>query len=151
MKRILLFAIVVLGLSIVTGCTAAQQNSGQPPATAQLTPQDLLHHRFELTAINGVEFTKTERIPTIEFNEGMRVSGQTCNRFMGNGVLKDSTLTISQMASTMMLCADPTLNELERDFSRMMQAGAEIQLENATLTLRRDDYVLTYTLRDLVQ
>lgn len=154
MKYALRFLCLAALLFAVAGCMG---QGGAPvgqeaSVNATVTAQDLLHHRFELTAINGAALPKNiSRTPTIEFNEGMRISGQTCNRFMGNGTLENGVLTVSEMASTMMMCVEPVLNELERDFSALLRGGAAVRLDGQTLTLSKEGYELTYTLRDLVQ
>ncbi len=47
------------------------------------TQAALLHRRFVLESIDGIPFASATRTPDIEFNEGFRVSGQICNRYMG--------------------------------------------------------------------
>lgn len=150
MKRISILLLLLCTAAVIalSGCggksNAAQQKSA-------LSKEDLLHHNFTLTHINGKAFTGTERTPSIEFNEGFRVSGATCNRFMGQAELKDGVLIVKEMASTMMLCADPDLNKLEQDFSVMLEAGADITFQENILTLSRNGYVLQYILSDQVQ
>jgi Heat shock protein len=127
-------AIVAAACLLVPGCAG----------NTKVTAQDLASNTYVLQSINGTSFTSRERTPEITFQENMRVSGQTCNRFMGQGQLKDGTLQVAEMASTMMLCADPQLNTMERDLAAMLRAGAAISLDGKNLTLSRDGITYVY-------
>lgn len=134
MKKI--FAIL-LSLPLIASCAAA--------GSAAVGTGDLAANAYVLTHVNGEAFAHRERMPEIEFDATMRVAGQVCNRFMGQGTLKDGVLTVPQMASTMMLCADGKLNEMEREFSDMLRQGAEVTLSGDTLTLRKGETEYVYT------
>lgn len=116
-----------------------------------MNQKDLLHHRFVLESIDGVPFESSVRTPDIEFGEGFRVYGGICNRYTGQGELADNVLTVKQMASTKMLCADDKLNKFEGQFAQMLSAGAEIAIEGNTLTLKQGGHVLVYKLADWVR
>lgn len=143
MKRHSLFfmLLVVFSAFALTACAG-----GKAP-----TQKDLTHHRFVLTSVDGQAYAKTEQLPEIEFLEGFRVAGSMCNRFTGKGELSGNTLTVKQMASTKKLCIDGNLNKLEVQLARMLQAGAEISLDNGTLTLKQGGHVLVYTAKDWVR
>lgn len=111
-----------------------------------VTQQDLLHHRFVLVSFNGKDFSAKNRVPFIEFNKGMRVSGVVCNRFTGKGLLDGSVLTVEQMISTRRFCSDPDLNELENLLTWMLSGGMELRLYEQHLFLRQDGYELLYKL-----
>lgn len=140
----------MLAAGLATGCSAEEMKA-QPPAGASVTKEQLLHHNFVLTSIDGKAFTGKEQVPSIEFNEGFHVSGGVCNRFMGQGTLENGVLRIEKMASTMMMCPDQKLNELESTFAAMMGAGAAISLEGKVLTLKEGNRTLVYTLKDYVK
>lgn len=110
----------------MAGCAA------EPKA---VTAGDIASKRYVLQSVDGVLFDSQERTPEISFDDTMHVSGQVCNRFMGQGVLQDGVLTVPKMASTRMLCPVPQLNEMEQDFSEMLRQGARMQLEGDTLSL----------------
>ena len=99
---------------------------------------DIASNRYVLQSVDGAAFSNKERTPEIAFSATMRVTGQVCNRFMGQGTLKDGVLTVPQMASTMMLCADQQLNAMEAELAAMLRQGARISLEGDTLTLQND-------------
>lgn len=149
MKRTTIFlAALCMTAMLLAACGA---KNSVPDQTSGVSKQDLLHHAFVLASINGKPFVKKERLPSLEFNEGFRVSGAMCNRFTGQAELENGMLTVKQIASTSMLCEDQELNRLEYDFSTMLMSGAAVTLAGKTLTLRRDGYVLEFILRDLVQ
>lgn len=148
MKRAMAFLTALCMAALLAACGA---KSSAPYQTGGVSKQDLLHHTFVLASINGRPFMEKERLPTLEFNEGFRVSGAICNRFTGQAELENGMLTVKQMASTRMLCVDQELNRLESDFSTMLMNGAAVTLAGKTLTLRRDGYALEFTLRDLMQ
>lgn len=149
MKRATAFlAAFCMAVTLLAACGA---KNAAPDQASGVSKQDLVHHAFVLASINGNPFVEKERLPTLEFNEGFRVSGAVCNRFTGQAELENGMLTVKQMASTRMLCADQELNRLENDFSRMLMDGAAITLAGKILTLGRDGYVLEFVLRDLAR
>ena len=149
MKRTTAFlAVLCMAALLLAACGA---KNAAPDQASGVNKQDLLHHAFVLAGINGKPFVKKERLPTLEFTEGFRVSGAMCNRFTGQGELENGVLTVRQMASTRMLCADQELNRLESDFSNMLMDGATVTLSGKTLTLGREGYVLEFILHDVVQ
>lgn len=135
-------------LPLLAACAA----SGAGKGGLVVTEKDLLHHRFVLQSMNGKDMPFAERTPELEFNEGMRISGSACNRFNGPGSLKDSVLTVPNMASTMMMCHEPERNELERQLYTMLREGARLELSdhNRKLTLSGKDTTLVYTVSDWV-
>ena len=124
-------------------------------AAAGKTPdtEDLLHRRFTLAGVDGSEFTLEDRnmYPDIEFNEGFQITGRVCNRYRGPAELKDGRLYAENLASTMMLCINSELDELEQLFFAMLRAGADISLTDDGLTLSQDGRVLSYARADWVR
>lgn len=132
MKKILA---MLLWVPLAVSCAAA---------SSSVTPADLAGGVYILQSVNGAIFTSVERTPEIAFDETMRVAGQVCNRFMGQGTLKNDVLTVPHMATTMMLCTDERLNAMERDLADLLRGGATVTLDAATLTLRGDGGVYVY-------
>ncbi|OCQ50913.1 Heat shock protein HslJ [Photorhabdus australis subsp. thailandensis] len=124
----------------------------QASAVENVSIDDLQHHRFVLVSVNG-ESAKNQdgRVPTIEFGEKMHVSGSMCNLFMGQGKLKNSVLTVKNLASTQMLCADEKLNKWDYLIGKVLADGVKVTLKNQKLTLSHDDNTLVYKLKDYVQ
>jgi Heat shock protein len=115
----------------------------------------LLHRRFLLLTVNGVSFAEKEKRPSLEFNEGFRISGGICNRFTGMAEFANGMLTAKQLASTKMFCTDQDLNELETNFALLLEKGASLNFDGQKLTLSGTagdkQLELVYELRDLVQ
>ncbi|MCL1889341.1 MAG: META domain-containing protein [Desulfovibrionaceae bacterium] len=145
MKKHIVAAFYVALLALTAAC------GKNPGGDYVITQEDLLHHRFVLVSSDGKNFSAKERIPAIEFNEGLRVSGVVCNRFTGQGRLAGNVLAVDQLASTKMLCADPDLNELENLLTRMLSEGAELRIEGADLAVRQGGHELLYKISDWVR
>ncbi len=98
---------------------------------------------WEVVEIGG-EALELERLPSMEFAEGGRVSGSTgVNRLMGSFELDGSTLKLSQLATTMMA----GLPEAMKAEARLVQAlggGGEVELQ---LLVRNADTGDTVRLR----
>ena len=112
--------------------------------------RDLLHRKFILYSADGKDFSGKERPVELEFTQapgedGFRVSGGICNRFTGQGSLENGLLTVKNLISTKMLCADEGRNELENTFAQMLGQGAVFSLEDGTLVLRQGGHKLVYT------
>lgn len=136
---------VALTTLLLAGC--GMSKNGKP-----VTESDLLHHNFALQSVDGVA-VKPHRGngPNIEFGETMYVSGAMCNRFFGNGQLRDGILTVKGLASTRMLCPDPQLNQWDAMIGDVLGNGAKVTLSAQQLTLSGSDHTLVYKLRDWVQ
>lgn len=139
-------ALLCAALAVFT--MACGKKLGEGCAIAQ---QDLLHHRFVLVSCDGKDFSAKERVPSIEFNEGLHVSGAVCNRFTGQGRLADNMLVVEQLASTKMFCVDPDLNELEQLLMRMLSGGAELCFNGRNLVIRQGGHEFLYKLGDWVR
>ncbi|WP_245174124.1 META domain-containing protein [Erwinia sp. QL-Z3] len=133
MKRTLavLTAAMVLG-----GCSSAARHDAQA---------SLANRNFVLTTVDGQSISAPQGMkPGINFSDEMRVTGVMCNRFFGQGTLKDNVLSVPQMASTRMMCSDPKLNQWEMAIGKMLTAGATVKLEQNTLTLTGAGHSLVY-------
>ena len=135
-------SIVAMLLSLPFLCACAGS-----AGSAAVSLRDLAAKRFVLTRVNDQSFVSKERTPEIEFHDGMRVTGGVCNRFMGNGKLENGVLTVSELASTLMLCADQRLNSMERELTAMLREGATVTLDGDNLTLSRGDVTYAYIRR----
>lgn len=86
--------VAIIGV-LLAGCSGMNQSgNNMNPVTnsSHVTESDLLHHNFVLVSVDGKPPVKTPE-PNIEFGENMHISGAMCNRFMGQGELKDGILT----------------------------------------------------------
>lgn len=149
MKNILFIVVLWLGLTMAgAGCGEQVGPRSQAPAL-----EDLLHHNYVLISVDGQAYANKQRLPSIAFNEGFRVSGAVCNRFMGQGELTDGVLYVKNVASTKMICmadGDGGLDQLEYLVHDMLQKGAALALEGRRLTLSQGGHTLVYVLSDPV-
>lgn len=143
LKNLAVLAASLLLASLLGAC--AKQG-----AQSMLSESDLKHHNYVLESVDGRPFSSEFNTPNLSFNQDFSISGKVCNNFRGPAQLSDNVLTVEHMASTLMLCPDQQLNELENDFAQMLRAGARISLEGNRLTLSQGDRVLVYRLRDYV-
>ena len=140
MKKHIALALAVVALA---GCAT-------PGHKAKITAQQLVHHRYVLTQVDGAPLDATTRMPDISFGEDLHVAGSMCNRFMGQGELHGDVLKVKGMASTRMLCAEPHLNELDTLIGQMLGSGAQVTQTQKKLELKTSQHTLTYKLADLV-
>lgn len=136
------------GLYAPDGASAEKADSpADGEGAAAVEADDLVGKKFILKKMSGEDFVvEGERKPFIEFADGLRVMGATCNNFTGPGKLENNVLTVENAAATMKMCVDEKLNKLERDLFALLRKGAAITLDGDTLTLKGDDIELTYEL-----
>lgn len=106
--------------------------------------EQLQHHRFVLTSVNGQAVNASDRPLELSFGEKMAitgkmyVSGNMCNGFSGEGKVSDGELKVKSLAMTRMLCHDAQLNTLDATIDKMLREGAQVDLTENQLTLPRD-------------
>lgn len=122
--------------------TAAQ--SGQIP----LLPQNLVNRRFVLQSVNGTPFVakKYAKVPELNFDDKLQVTGIMCNYFSGKATLSGNQLQAENLAMTMMSCNETQLNKLDGQFTKMLSTGAQVCLNGQQLALKSGQYTLTYLL-----
>ncbi|AJJ05470.1 heat shock protein HslJ [Yersinia pseudotuberculosis] len=143
--------VAIIGVLLV-GCSGMNQsgNNMNPVAnSSHVTESDLLHHNFVLVSVDGKPPVKTPE-PNIEFGENMHISGAMCNRFMGQGELKDGILTAKGLASTRMLCADEQLNQWDALIGDILHSGVKVTLNKGQLTMSNSTHTLVYQQKDWV-
>ncbi|MGS3448452.1 heat shock protein HslJ [Klebsiella electrica] len=112
--------------------------------------EQLQHHRFVLTSVNGQALKTGAKPLALSFGEDMYVSGNMCNGFSGKGKISDGELKVKTLAMTGQLCADSRQNTLDSTLSKMLRDGAQVDLTEHQLTLATADQTLVYTLADRV-
>ena len=137
----------------------ASQPEPAPPAgsePASALQSGLAHHNFIFKSFDGREVPGTNpdgsrrEPPHLSFSQWPHANGKICNGFRGPVELKGNTLTMKNAASTMMLCVDPIINELESTFYQMMSAGVSVELDQKVLTLTGGGHTLELELSDYV-
>ena len=125
--------------------------------------EDLQHHRWILHSIDGVELSAYAqelgfdddaplvKVPELDFGEQGFVSGNTaCNQFQGQARVIDNSLILSQLATTMMMCAG-FAGELELRLQLLYRNPLVITRDGNALILQGEENRLRYELRDWVQ
>ncbi|AKG71539.1 MULTISPECIES: heat shock protein HslJ [Serratia] len=142
MKKLIPLA---MACALLAGCGSAQTKQ------QTVVESDLLHHNFVLQSVDGVAVeAKQGSGPSIEFGEKMNISGSMCNRFFGQGQLENGVLTVKNLATTRMMCADPQRNQWDQTIGTLLANGAKVSLNGQQLTLSGSDHQLVYTLKDWV-
>ncbi|CAH0533808.1 Heat shock protein HslJ [Vibrio stylophorae] len=136
MKKSLLIGSIALGL---VGCS-----------TGSVTQQDLQHHRWILSSIDGVAVEVNKEQPAdLEIGEHFTVGGNSgCNRYFGQGELENGKFRVDQMGSTMMLCPEAAM-EVERAVTETLGDWSTVTVNATTLTLD-GEHTLVFTLKDWV-
>lgn len=153
----------------LAGCQAGNQadsaggsesNASDAPAV-QEKPADLktilAHHNWVIKTVDGQEFPSASPDanprpkPNISFDQWPHLSGRICNSYSGQFEVKGDTLTARNVASTMMLCVDESLNRLEGTLHQMLNKGVKVEAKGRTLTLTGDGHELVFELFDYVQ
>ena len=96
--------------------------------------EQLQHHRFLLTSVNGQPLNAADKPQELSFGEKMPITGKMY--VSGN--------------MTRMLCTDSQLNALDATLSKMLREGAQVDLTETQLTLATADQTLVYKLADLM-
>jgi heat shock protein HslJ len=112
-----------------------------PLQLSSATATDLEGKTWKLTSINGQPPVPGSQV-TITFENG-KVGGSTgVNHFGGNYRASGASLTLSEIASTMMASTDPALNAQEQTLLSALQGqityrvnGNQLELISGTTTL----------------
>jgi heat shock protein HslJ len=107
-------------------------------------PTDLEGKTRKLTSING-QPPVTGSKATIIFNNG-KVAGSTgVNQFGGNYRASGASITLSDIASTMMASTDPALNAQEQTLLSALQGQIAYRVSGNQLELRAGATTLIYS------
>jgi heat shock protein HslJ len=112
--------------------------------------EQLQHHRFVLTSVNGQALKAGTKPLELSFGEDMYVSGNMCNGFSGKGKISDGELKVKTLAMTRHAVRRFPAEYAGRTLSKMLRDGAQVDLTENQLTLATADQTLVYTLADLV-
>ena len=143
MKR--LIPLTLFGL-LLAACQTHQVKAG---SSQQSLEQQLMHHNFVLTEVDGQRIAKKQTAPSISFGEKMFVSA--CNDFNGMGAINNATLKVKTLSKTELECVDEDLSRWDTLINRMLTTGATVTLTKDHLTLTQGHYKLVYILSDYMQ
>ncbi len=109
----------------------------EPGDATSPAASEFLNTYWKLTRLNDTEITvsEKEREPYVVFNSEKRIAGSDgCNRLMGAYALEGDKLTLSQIASTMMACAEGS--EQADAFKKALEKVASFTIHADQLELR---------------
>ena len=142
MKR---FALLTLALALAACTRSPQEASTSPAADAAALDTAVLggHHWALDTAVdaNGQRIdallAHADKPVRLDFSQGRVAVSYTCNRMSGRYTVEGAKLTIGDMASTMMACADQTLMALDRAVGERLRGTQTAALQGgASPTLK---------------
>ncbi|WP_322820670.1 META domain-containing protein [Chloroflexus sp.] len=122
-------AIMLLLVMFMVACT----NSGT-------STTDLTNRQWQLIEIDGQPPLHSEHALTIVFDATGRVNGFSgCNSFSGDYRINGATITLSNVMTTLMACADDAVTAQEIMFHQALQAVTQYELNAGTLVLRDEN------------
>lgn len=128
----------VLGIALVFGMFLQSCDKKSAPTQVELEGLWVLKSLNGLPAAEGFKGA----LPTLEFNfQDSIVSGTSgCNRYTGKFTYKDGNFAAPNLASTRMLCLDPTK---EPEFLlELTNEGNTLSIVNGILTIAHDEKVV---------
>ncbi len=138
--RFHLLAAAGLALVAMTGCASTSTSGSAPAASPAPTGgAALTGPEWSVFEINGAPIVPNST-PTINFEEGRVFGAGSCNRFMGGYTSAPDGLQLqmSQMASTMMACPDPMMQQ-EGAFLKTLGVVTGYSVADGVLTLKTSD------------
>lgn len=106
-------------------------------AACALTGNDLAGTKWRLTELNGNAPLAAAEPITLSFESATQAGGNSgCNIYGGSYRVSGSSLSFSELASTMRACADPAPMEQEGSFLQALGAAASYELSNGALALK---------------
>lgn len=92
-----------------------------------------------VSPIAGTTLTTDFSPTTVSGNGG-------CNQYTGPYEAKGTSITIGPLATTLRACADPAVDQQERDFLAALELARSFTLDGGNLTLLRDGGTIAVTL-----
>ncbi len=127
MIRLSRLPLLIISLIVVlaVACTPAPAN------------QNLAGTHWKLTALNSQAPVTAGNQITLNFDPNNRISGNSgCNSYGGDYAVNGSALTIGEMLSTLMACADQSVNDQEAVYDQAMGSVASFEITNGQLNLK---------------
>ncbi|MDD1794599.1 META domain-containing protein [Enterovibrio makurazakiensis] len=135
--------------AILAGC--ATSTSAQNDAM-DVSVVNMQHHNWILESVDGQPLNLPEGFaaPSLEIGESFTANGHGgCNRYFGQGELKEDQFRIDKMASTMMACPESAM-DLEGVMTSVLGDWSDVTLTKQKLVLKNGEHVLSFQLRDWV-
>ncbi len=147
--RVVLPALLVVIVLVVAGAcgSAARSGAGPGSTTGSDLRASLEGRTFDSTSVTaagvdrplvlGRPVTMTFEAETLRANAG-------CNGMGGHYSLDGDHLTVGDLSSTAMACAEPGLMEQDAWFGSLLTAGATLALDGDRLTMTSGDTVIVF-------
>lgn len=124
---------------------------GACSTTGTVQQTDLMHHHWNLSAIDGVAVAADSK-SDLEIGENLSIHGLAgCNRFFGTATLEKGILKAEHLGSTLMACL-PETRRIEDAVLGTLTKGAKVQIitngQQHQLKLTGPQHTLTYQLSD---
>ena len=144
-------------LSLLAGCPEQGADQPSPTLATAATPAsaampvasdanvELGRYHWRLQDATGASgqridalFVRADQPLQLDFADGRIAVANACNRMGGGYTLDGESLTVANLASTMMACADPKLMALDGEIGKRLQGASKLSLlagDTPTLTL----------------
>ena len=141
--RSLSIPIVLVGAAVlVAACTSSSSSSAASSTPSPDSGAALDGHAYLSMSVTGRDLVAGSRV-RLGFQGGSISVNAGCNTMNGGYQVVDGKLKIGQMASTMMACSQPLMDQ--DTWLAAFLPGAAVKLDGSTLTLSKDGVVLTLT------
>lgn len=139
MKKSLL--ILTLAGALLGGCTALEKTSetADKASTVTKTAQTMI----DINSIKGVEYTLENSDITIAFDNNKIYGFSGVNRYFGGLQVEGDTITITNIASTMMAGPQDKMNE-ETEYLKALGTVNKIVIEENTVILSGTEATLKF-------
>ncbi len=137
MKKSAFWLVLPLALAL-TGC--------KPSAHTPLSSEQL-QNDWVLTQIDGTALPTSQGkiIPNMAIDSTLKIAGfGGCNRFFGQGELKNNQFKINQMGQTRMMCIQNEQATNEAIIAKTLSNWSTVTLNDHQLTLKGSDHTLKF-------
>jgi len=131
MKKIAFLLVVIMVFS--SACTASKAGGEGLPVPSQWSLVSFGEGETETPVIEGSTLT-------LEFGEEGQAGGSGgCNSYGAKYEVKGNTLTIQEITSTLMACADEPVMQQELQYLGALEAATSFEMAGDTLTILYND------------
>jgi heat shock protein HslJ len=119
-------------VAVLVSCASEATTVGQTSTTrTPVTPgPSLTSTNWRVTEVGGVAIMGDTTRPTLVFDSGGQVSGNTgCNQYSGTVTLSGTSITFSPLTTTRMACLDTTMMGQERHYLEEIVGAKSYELD----------------------
>ena len=121
--------LLLLSLSLIVVLATA--------CTSSAATQNLAGTQWKLTALNGKPPFAAGNPVVLNFDSSNQISGNSgCNSYGGEYTASGNTLSLSKVFSTLMACADQSVNDQEAAFHLALGKVVSFEISNGQLNLK---------------